>query len=163
MSPVTVPSPVCAVLEGLHLGFKSSGWKHQNLMKPDAVIGPDFGQPEQWVVECTGPNLIFPSVGRTDTLQELKTEIQNAEFCSDVSIDVQGWVPGGVWQPFPKSSLTSPACFGILLQLLRDSHGTANHICGKLLWTTTELLLTARLCVTRCHSVMIQLLSYLYK
>lgn len=59
-------------------------------MKADAAIGPEFGQPEQWVVECMGANLIFHSGGRTDTLRELKTEIQNAVVCSDVSIDVQG-------------------------------------------------------------------------
>lgn len=59
-------------------------------MKADAVIGPEFGQPEQCVVECMGVKLIFHSVGRTDTLQERKTEIQNAAFCSDVPIDVQG-------------------------------------------------------------------------
>lgn len=37
-------------------------------MKADAVIQPEFGQPEQWVVEYMGVNLIFYSVGRTDTL-----------------------------------------------------------------------------------------------
>lgn len=37
-------------------------------MKPDAVIGPDFGQSQQWVVEHMYVNFIFHSAGGTDTL-----------------------------------------------------------------------------------------------
>lgn len=51
------------------------------------MVEPEFGQPEQWGVECMDVNLIFHSGGRTDTLQERKTEIQNALLLSDVSID----------------------------------------------------------------------------
>lgn len=39
-------------------------------------IQPEFGQPEQCVVKYMGVNLIFYSIGRTDMLWEIKTEIQ---------------------------------------------------------------------------------------
>lgn len=100
------------------------------------------------------PHLLFSWKDRhVMRAQDRDTNTQSFVPVSLLTPDVQGWVSGRVWQPFTKSSLTPPPCFGILLQLLRGSHGKASCIRGKLLGTTTELLLTGRLCVRKCHTV----------